>query len=117
MKRRLALLAATGAVLLPPATAAAPGPPVVRLVDRTPATVVGQRFRAHERVAVRIKVGDAKRVRTVTTTRAGSFRVVFAGLNVGSCGYTVSAVTARRSTQTVAPRACTGSIGPPPIEP
>ena len=59
--------------------------PVLRLVERSPATLAGTRFHARERVRVSALGEHGRIVRTVTATRAGRFRVSFARTALDPC--------------------------------
>lgn len=114
--RSLVVIAAIALAVLAPSAAATrtDSKPRLLVVDRTPLVVRGLRFRAAERVQVRVVVrGGARAAKTVVAGRDGVFNARFASLRVGRCAFvTVQATGTRgsRATFTQHPPLC----GPAP---
>ena len=89
--RRLGLLLTL--LLVTAATAAAADAPTLSVVPTRPFTVHGVRFRAAERVTVRITTPDGVRTHVVRATSRGSFTTTFTAVAIDRC--TQWLVTAR----------------------
>jgi hypothetical protein len=78
--RRLVVPAVLLAMLTGMATASPGSPPRIRFLSADPVKARGTGFYASERVRVTLRWADVKRVRSVVTTRWGSFSVSFGAL-------------------------------------
>lgn len=72
--------------------------PTLRVVDRSPLTVKGERFHSRENVLLTLTAGRTRIARHARATPAGSFVVSFGKVSIDVCaGYVVRAVGSRGS--------------------
>jgi hypothetical protein len=68
------------------------GQPTVRIAQLSPLVVRGERFRAAQRVVIRVTAASETRVRTMRTTPSGAFVARFSAVTVDRCSGGVSVV-------------------------
>ena len=113
--RTVTLFAACAAVLAVCTTAQAQGPPKLRVVDTTPLMVVGNGFRASERVTVTAMTSFGPRIVRLRATTTGAFRASF-WIHAQPCAqpFAIRALGAAGSVATVTMRV--PPCIPPPID-
>jgi hypothetical protein len=84
MRRYSPVTALAVAAVLAPPVAGSTALPSVRLVDRTPVTVVGRGFQPHEIVRVRFTSQGRTLTRRTTALATGTFRARY-GVSLGRC--------------------------------
>jgi len=96
-------------------------PPTIRIAQLSPLVVTGKQFRALERIAIRVATPERTRVRTMRTTRRGTFVARFAAVTFDRCsgGPSVVVTTATglvaktRMPQPLCPPAMPSPVPPP----
>jgi hypothetical protein len=85
----------------------------LRISRDTPATAQGSGFKAQEFVKVTLKVGHLKKLRGAQATPNGKFRVVWPGVSIQSCDWSITAVGGRGSRAAVHANAAACQTLPP----
>jgi hypothetical protein len=92
MKRGLLIVALLVWAVLAVSALAVPPASELRIVDRSPATVAGVRFKPAERVKLVLASEAVRHVQAVTASRFGRFTAEFQGVRVDRCsGFVVQA--------------------------
>src|SRR5262245_13707436 len=73
----------------------------LRISHASPVTAQGSGFKAREFVKVTLRIGDLKKARGARATPNGKFRVVWRGISIQSCDWSIVAVGGRGSRATV----------------
>ena len=85
----------------------------LRISHASPLTAKGSGFKSLEFVKVTLKMGDLKKVRGAQATANGTFRVVWAGISIQSCDWSIVAVGGRGSRATAHGNAAACQTLPP----
>ncbi len=84
MRRTLLAAAVTALTLAPAGGAGSAAQPSLRVVKRTPLTVVGSNFNAAEKVVLTVAWQGTHRLKRIATA-AGTFRATFTDVGVSRC--------------------------------